>query len=259
MKRGPNCVSKPENARGLEKKKKTRSSTSEPLSSSPPKTSLSLQLKPRADYLLCDVADIEKTNKNITSGGANTSEQQPATTPSSGDDAVALGHGFGAACDFAPTLRQFRLRGCGGDTVLYSSRDGRGCIDVTMGGDPHVMLHDSKVVGIVPGAAAGDAAGLRPFGDRVLFRVQPGVAAAGGGLPPPASAKGRPIVGGVVVAVGPGRRAGAHARRPDERAAPAVGAGDLVACLEGAGDELESPRGERYVVVHESDILCKQG
>ena len=80
----------------------------EPLSSSPPKTSLSLQLKPRADYLLCDVADIEKTNQNITSGGANTSEQQPATTPSSGDDAVALGHGFGAACDFAPTLRQFR-------------------------------------------------------------------------------------------------------------------------------------------------------
>ena len=73
---------------------------------------------------------------------------------------------------------------------------------------------------------------------------------------------------GVVVAAGPGKRAGDRggpkgadkdAKDPNERRAPKVKVGDRVLYFKWAGDQMETPEGEQYVVLHESDILCKQG
>lgn len=36
-----------------------------------------------------------------------------------------------------------------------------------------------------------------------------------------------------------------------------VKAGDQVLYFKYAGDNMETPSGEKYVVLHESDILCK--
>ena len=220
-----------------------------------------LQLTPRGEYVLCAVAEIE--TKTASGVMLPTTAQR---VPTSGD-VVALGDGLCAfGGDFAATQRQFELKT--GDTVLYS-KFGLGCTDVTLDGKPHILLRESDVIGTMPrsGASAGDIPELKPLGDRVLLRVEPAADVTAGGVVLPDSAKEKPIVG-VVVAAGPGKRAGdrggpkgvdKEAKDTNERQKPRVKVGDRVLYFKWAGDQMETPAGEQFVVLHESDILCKQG
>jgi len=187
--------------------------------------------------------------------------------PTSGD-VVALGDGvgaFGSSGEWSTVARDFELKP--GDTVLYS-KFGLGCTDLTLGGKPHILLRESDVIGTMPnsGATAADVPKLKPLGDRVLLKVQPAADVTAGGVVLPDSAKEKPIVG-EVVAVGPGKRAGdrggprgvdKEASSPNDRRAPTVKIGDKVLYFKWAGDQMETPDGDQYVVLHESDILCKQ-
>jgi chaperonin GroES len=58
---------------------------------------------------------------------------------------------------------------------------------------------------------------------------------------------------GEVVRTGPGK----WDEEGGARVEPKVKAGDRVLFFKYAGDAMETPAGEMYTVVHESDILCK--
>lgn len=258
MLRKPQTETKKKHDPSQPQKKKTLLTITCPLS--PKQKLLLFQLTPRGEYVLCAVAEIEtKTTSGVM---LPTSAQR---VPTSGD-VVALGDGLGAAGEFGSTPRQFELKK--GDTVLYS-KFGLGCTDVTLEGKPHILLRESDVIGTMPrsGATASDVPKLKPLGDRVLLKVQPAADVTAGGVVLPDSAKEKPIVG-VVVAVGPGKRAGdrggpkgadKNAADPNERKPLKVSEGDHVLYFKWAGDQMETPEGEQYVVLHESDILCKQG
>jgi len=72
-----------------------------------------------------------------------------------------------------------------------------------------------------------------------------------GGIMLPDSAKEKPIAG-TVVRAGPGKR-----EKDGTRKAPRVQEGDSVLYFKWAGDQMETPTGETYVVLHENDILCR--
>jgi len=57
---------------------------------------------------------------------------------------------------------------------------------------------------------------------------------------------------GVVVRCGPGKMGEDGARK-----APKVKEGDKIVYFKYAGDAMETSSGDKYVVLHESDILCK--
>jgi chaperonin GroES len=72
-----------------------------------------------------------------------------------------------------------------------------------------------------------------------------------GGVILPDSAKERPL-SGTIVRVGPGAIADDGTRKPLK-----VKEGDRVVYFKYAGDQMETPDGIKYVVLHENDILCK--
>jgi chaperonin GroES len=167
--------------------------------------------------------------------------------PTSGD-VVSVGDGRVPGSD---TPRPLEL--AAGDTILYS-KFGLGCTDLKLGGEIHILLRASDVIGAMPrpGARAEDIPDLRPLGDRVLLRVQEAASVTAGGVVLPDSAKERPMAG-EVVRTGPGK----WDEDAGERVAPKVQAGDRVLYFKYAGDAMETPTGEKFVVLHESDILCK--
>lgn len=167
--------------------------------------------------------------------------------PTSGD-VVSLGDGRIPGCD---TPRPLELSV--GDTILYS-KFGLGCTDLKLGGETHILLRASDVIGTMPrtGARAEDVPELKPLGDRVLLRVQESASVTAGGVVLPESAKERPMAG-EVVRTGPGK----WDDEAGERTPPKVAPGDRVLYFKYAGDALETPSGEKFVVLHESDILCK--
>ncbi len=200
------------------------------------------QLTPTGEYVLAKVAAIEtKTKAGVM---LPTSAQR---MPTSGD-VVATGDGNtpGAASPVPMELKA-------GDTILYS-KFGLGCTDLLLAGDNHILLRASDVIGTMPrtGARAEDIPELKPLGDRVLLRVQEAAAVTAGGVVLPESAKARPMAG-EVVRTGPGK----WDEEGGARVEPKVKAGDRVLFFKYAGDAMETPAGEMYTVVHESDILCK--
>ena len=210
-----------------------------PLSASPPLLS---QLTPTGEYVLAKVAAAE--TKTAAGVMLPTSAQR---MPTSGD-VVSTGDGNlpGAT---APVPIELKA----GDTILYS-KFGLGCTDVVLGGETHILLRASDVIGTMPrtGARAEDVPELKPLGDRVLLRVQESASVTAGGVVLPDSAKERPMAG-EVVRTGPGKWDAEEGKRVD----PKVKAGDRVLYFKYAGDALETPGGEKFTVVHESDILCK--
>ena len=67
----------------------------------------------------------------------------------------------------------------------------------------------------------------------------------------PTSAKEKPLSGTVV-------RTGAGKREEDGSITPpTVQEGDAIVYFKYAGDQMETADGEAYVVLHESDIMCK--
>ena len=73
-----------------------------------------------------------------------------------------------------------------------------------------------------------------------------------GGVLLPDSAKEKPIAG-CVVRAGPGK----EDKETGEFKKTRVAEGDRVLYFKWAGDNMETPEGKKYVVVHEQDILCK--
>lgn len=74
-----------------------------------------------------------------------------------------------------------------------------------------------------------------------------------GGVILPDAAKERPLIG-TVVRMGPGRW---DSENPGVRKAMVIKEGDKVLYFKYAGDDMETPAGEKYVVLREDDILCK--
>ena len=196
------------------------------------------QVSPKGDLILAKVAEIE----DKTTGGIllPTSSQK---RPTSGD-VVALGDG-----QVGTKQHEFTLKA--GETILYS-KFGIGATDLIVQGEEHILIREDDVIGVMPRAeaSAGDIPELRPIGDRVLLRVKEQGELTMGGVILPDSAKERPV-SGIVVRCGPGKMV------DGERKAPKLKEGDNVIYFKWAGDAMETPSGEKYVVLHESDILCK--
>jgi chaperonin GroES len=198
-----------------------------------------LQVTPKRDLVLAKVADMEEK----TTGGIllPTAAQ---TRPTSGD-VVALGDG-----QVGPKQHEFSLKV--GDTIIYS-KFGLGATDLEVQGAEHILIREDDVIGIMPrsAATADDIPELRPIGDRVLLKVLEQGAVTVGGVILPDSAKERPL-SGVVVRTGAGKQGDDGKRVPLK-----VKEGDRVVYFKYAGDAMETPDGSKYIVLHESDILCK--
>lgn len=197
------------------------------------------KVMPKGDLVLARVAEAEeKTAGGILLPGA------AQRRPTSGD-VVALGDG-----QVGTKQHTFELKG--GETVLYS-KFGIGATELEVGGQTHILIREDDLIGIMPSsnATADDIPQLRPLGDRVLVKVQESADVTIGGVILPDSAKERPL-SGTVVRVGPGKMA-----EDGQRKAPKVKEGDRVIYFKYAGDSMETSSGEKYNVLHASDILAK--
>jgi chaperonin GroES len=197
------------------------------------------QVAPKGDLVLARVAEMEEK----TSGGIvlpNTAQKRPTS-----GDVVALGDGQVGTKTHSFTLQV-------GETVLYS-KFGLGATDLELQGVEHILIREDDVIGVLPRSAAqaSDIPDLRPVGDRVLVQVQEQGSVSVGGVILPDAAKERPV-SGTVLRVGPGKVGDDGAR-----VALKVKEGDRVVYFKYAGDAMETPDGRKYIVLHESDILCK--
>lgn len=165
--------------------------------------------------------------------------------PTSGD-VIALGDGQVGTEKHSFTLNI-------GDTIIYS-KFGLGATDIELQDEQHILIREDDVIGIMPksGAHADDVPELKPIGDRVLLKVEEQGEVTLGGVILPDSAKERPLMG-TVVRVGPGKLN----KESGERKAIKLQEGDRVVYFKYAGDAMETTSGDKYVVLHESDILCK--
>lgn len=122
-----------------------------------------------------------------------------------------------------------------------------------MGEDEYLLMKESDIIGIMPrpDAVADDVPELRPLGDRVLVKVAAQNDVTVGGLMLPESAREKPL-SGEVVRVGPG-----PLEDDGSTGEMSVAPGDTVVYFKYAGDQMETTDGTQYVVLHESDILCK--
>ncbi|KIZ01928.1 chaperonin [Monoraphidium neglectum] len=167
--------------------------------------------------------------------------------PTSGD-IVSLGDGrLGDG-----SVRPFYLQK--GQTVLYS-KFGFMYQDLKLGEDEYILIREDDVIGVMPrtNAQAEDIPELQPVGDRVLVRVEDAADVTLGGVVLPDSAKERPL-SGTVVRAGPGKY---DKDAEGGRTKPVVQEGDRILYFKYAGDNMETPSGEKFIVLREDDILCK--
>lgn len=197
------------------------------------------KVSPKGDLVLLKVTEAEeKTTGGILLPG---SAQKKPTAGS----VVEVGDGRTGT-----ETRPFELNV--GETVVYS-KFGIGVTDLAVQGVTYALLREDDVIGVMPNAApsAADVPNLRPLGDRVLLEVDEQADVTVGGVILPSSAKERPM-SGTVVATGAGKFE--EGKRKPAKVKP----GDRVLYFKYAGDAMETPEGKKYIVVHDSDILCKQ-
>lgn len=139
-----------------------------------------------------------------------------------------------------------------GSTILYN-KFGLGATDLMVQGELHIIIAEDDVIGVMPrsGATADDIPELVPVGDRVLLKVREDDEVSAGGVILSQASKEKPV-SGTVVRVGEGK-----VGEDGVRKALKVKEGDDVVYFKYAGDVMETSAGERYIVLHESDILCK--
>jgi len=193
---------------------------------------------PKGDLVLIKIADAEKASM----GGVLLPEKA-RVKPTCGDVA-GLGDGR-----VGTQVREFFVKE--GQTVLYN-KFGIGATDILLDGVDYTMIREDDLIGIMPHsqATALDVPELQPLGDRILLKVLEPPDMTSGGVFLPITAKERPMVG-VVVRKGPGRLEEDGTRKPVK-----VEPEDRVLYFKWAGDNMETPAGEKFVVVHESDVLC---
>jgi chaperonin GroES len=189
---------------------------------------------PRGRKLLAKVAELEEK----TTGGIllPTSSQK---RPTSGD-VVTLGDGDNFTLNV-------------GETILYN-KFGLGATDITLQGELHIIIAEDDVIGVMPrsGATADDIPELRPIGDRVLLKVNEESDVTSGGVILSAGSKEKPV-SGTVMRVGGGK----WDEEKGARKSVNVKEGEQVVYFKYAGDTMETSSGEKFIVLHESDILCK--
>lgn len=164
--------------------------------------------------------------------------------PTSGD-VVCLGDGRLSNGNYEFTLSV-------GDTIIYS-KFGLGATDLLLQGEEHILISEDDVIGIMPksGATADDIPEIKPLGDRVLLRITEQSDVTMGGVILPEASKEKPL-SGTVVRCGPGKLGDDNTRKQVK-----VSEGDQVVYFKYAGEPMETSSGEKYIVLHESDILCK--
>lgn len=142
-----------------------------------------------------------------------------------------------------------------GQTVVYS-KFGFMYTDLKMSdGTEYILIREDDVIGVMPraNAQADDVPELQPLADRVLIKVEEVADVTLGGVILPDSAKERPL-SGTVVRTGPGKY---DKDAEGKRKAMTVAPGDRILYFKYAGDNMETPSGEKFVVLREDDILCK--
>ncbi|CAG9465660.1 unnamed protein product [Pedinophyceae sp. YPF-701] len=195
-------------------------------------------VRPKGDLVLVKIGEVEEKTK-----GGILLPASVQSRPTSGD-VVALGDGNTPMGKQELYLKE-------GQTVLFG-RFGIGATDLEIQGEPHVLIREDDCIGVMPksNATMDELPQMKPIGDRVLLRVIDTADTTIGGVVL-AGAKERPVQG-VVLAVGPGKMG------PDgERKKVALAEGDNVLYFKYAGDPLEAQDGTKYIVLHESDVLCK--
>lgn len=199
------------------------------------------KIEPKGPRVLVKVAEQEVKTK----GGIllPTSAQK---RPTSGD-VIALGDGREDN-----TVREFSLKL--GDTVLYS-KFGFMYTDLKQKDQEFILIREDDVIGIMPksNAQADDIPEMRPLGDRVLLKVEDTADVTMGGVILPEVAKERPLLG-TVVRTGPGKY---DKDAPNHRKPMTLKEGDKVLYFKYAGDNMETPMGQKFVVLREDDVLCK--
>ncbi|KAK9805866.1 hypothetical protein WJX73_010329 [Symbiochloris irregularis] len=197
------------------------------------------KVAPKGDLVLAKVAEEE----NKTLGGIllpTTAHRRPTS-----GDVVSVGDGR-----VGERTREFTLKA--GDTIIYN-KFGLGATDIEVDGELHILIKEDDVIGTLPrsGATAADVKDLKPINDRVLVKVQEEADVTAGGVLLPLTAKEKPIAG-VVVRTGAGKL-----QEDGTRKAPKVKEGDSILYFKWAGDNMETPDGDKFVSLHESDLLCK--
>ncbi|KAF5832968.1 chaperonin 10 kd subunit-domain-containing protein [Dunaliella salina] len=200
------------------------------------------KLSPRGDRVLVKVAEEEKQTR-----GGILLPVSAVKKPTSGE-VVDLGDGRTGSGE----TREFYLKK--GQTVLYS-KFGFMYTDLKLNKEDYILIREDDVIGIMPrpNATAEDVPQLQPLSDRVLVKVYDTADVTVGGVMLPESAKERPL-SGEVVTTGPGRYdSAAEGKRHPMKVKP----GDKILYFKYAGDNMETPDGQKYVVLREDDILCK--
>ncbi|GFR46910.1 hypothetical protein Agub_g8557 [Astrephomene gubernaculifera] len=201
------------------------------------------KIEPKGDRVLVRVAEEE-----VMTRGGILLPPSAIKKPTSGE-VVSLGDGRVGNGE----VRQFYLKP--GQTVVYS-KFGFMYTDLKLSNDEeYILIREDDIIGIMPraNAQADDVPELLPIADRVLLRVEEVADVTLGGVILPDSAKERPL-SGTVVRVGPGKY---DKEAEGKRKAMTVQPGDKVLYFKYAGDNMETPSGEKYVVLREDDILCK--
>ncbi|KAG2500892.1 hypothetical protein HYH03_001651 [Edaphochlamys debaryana] len=122
-------------------------------------------------------------------------------------------------------------------------------------GQEYILIREDDIIGIMPraNAQAEDVPELQPLADRVLIKVEDVADVTIGGVILPEAAKERPL-SGTVVRCGPGR----YDKDSEGKRKPmTIKVGDKVLYFKYAGDNMETPSGEKFIVLREDDILCK--
>lgn len=192
--------------------------------------------KPSGPRIVVKVAELEEK----TLGGIFLPDSAQKK-PTSGD-VVAVGKGK----NFDLTLKE-------GDTVLYS-KFGLGVLDIALQGTEYAILFERDCMGIMPhsNASVDDIKDIKPLGDRVLIKVDTAAEESEGGVLLTDSAKEKPM-SGQVLAVGPGRLD----EITGEVGSMNLKVGDHVTFFKWAGDSVETPAGDTYNIISETDVLCK--
>merc|ERR1711934_49355 len=194
------------------------------------------KVKPVGPRVVVKVAELEKK----TLGGIllpNSSQKKPTS-----GDVVAVG----TAKHHDLTLKE-------GNTVLYS-KFGLGVVDVSMAGTEYAILFERDCIGIMPrsNASVDDIKDIKPLGDRVLIKVDAAEEETAGGVLLTDDGQEKPTTG-VVMAIGPGK----VNEETGEVSEMKLKVGDKVSFFKWAGDAVDTPAGDTFNIVNESDALCK--
>ncbi|GMH33619.1 hypothetical protein BSKO_01453 [Bryopsis sp. KO-2023] len=198
------------------------------------------KVQPKGDY--CYVRAAEEETQTV---GGILLPGSAARRPTSG---TVLDVGDGRVGAEQP--HEFTVKN--GDAVLYS-KFGFMYTEIKVQEQDFILIRESDIIGMLPraNATADDVPELVPLNDRILVKIDPTGEVTSGGVVIPDSAKEKPL-SGTVVRTGPGKK-----NKEGKLEACKLKPNDRILYFKYAGDNMETTRGEKFVVLHESDILCK--